>query len=47
MGFSSWHPGGANFVFGDGSVHFITESIDLNTYWRLGDRADGYVVGDF
>ena len=23
------------------------ESSDLATYWRLADRADGYVVGDF
>ena len=29
-GFSSSHPGGANFAFGDGSVHFIAETIDFN-----------------
>lgn len=28
--FSSEHPGGANFVFGDGSVHFISETIDFS-----------------
>ncbi len=33
--FSSRHPGGANFLFGDGHVRFITESIDLWEYHRL------------
>ncbi|MFO7905106.1 MAG: DUF1559 domain-containing protein [Planctomycetota bacterium] len=29
-GFSSGHPSGANFLMGDGSVHFISENIDFN-----------------
>ncbi len=29
-GFSSSHPGGAQFLFGDGTVHFISENIDYN-----------------
>jgi prepilin-type processing-associated H-X9-DG protein len=40
----SWHPGGAQFVFGDGSVRLISESIDGRTYEILGDRADGSVL---
>lgn len=43
----SWHPGGANFAFADGSVHFLSENIDMVTYLRLGDRADGQVVGEY
>jgi hypothetical protein len=44
MGFKSRHPGGANFVAVDASVHFLPEAIDYLTYQRLGDRSDGQVV---
>lgn len=47
MGFSSRHVGGAFVVFGDGRVKFLTENIDYQTYCRLGDKADGNIVGDF
>lgn len=30
--FSSRHPGGANFLWGDGHVSFVTEEIDLSLY---------------
>jgi len=31
----SFHPAGTNFVFGDGSVSLIVETIDLNVYQAL------------
>ncbi len=46
-GFKSRHTNGANFVFGDGSVHFLTQSIDMRTYCLLGCRNDGQVPGDY
>jgi prepilin-type N-terminal cleavage/methylation domain-containing protein/prepilin-type processing-associated H-X9-DG protein len=45
MGFKSLHPGGANFAYCDGSVHFIPDGVDYTTYQRLGARADGDAVG--
>ncbi len=48
QGFSSLHPGGSQFTFVDGSVHFISENIDDNfggptdsTYERLLNTIDG------
>ena len=41
---SSNHPGGANILFGDGSVKFIKDSINLMTWWTLGTRAGGEVI---
>jgi prepilin-type N-terminal cleavage/methylation domain-containing protein/prepilin-type processing-associated H-X9-DG protein len=46
-GFKSNHTGGANFVFADGSVHYLSQSIDPWVYQRLGCRNDGQVVGDY
>lgn len=37
----AFHVGGANFCFGDGSVHFLTDSIPINMLARLIARADG------
>ncbi|MCC9607243.1 DUF1559 domain-containing protein [Blastopirellula sediminis] len=39
--FASRHPGGANFGFGDGSVSFIAETINLTVYRNLGRRDSG------
>lgn len=41
QGFKSAHKGGANFVFGDASVAFLSESIDYRIYNALGGRKDG------
>lgn len=44
QGFKSAHPGGAGFVFCDGSAHFLPDSIDYDTYQRMGDRRDGQAI---
>ena len=46
-GFKSSHPGGATFLFGDGSVHFLDEAIDHVNYQRLGHMTDGEVVNQY
>lgn len=44
MGFKSRHPGGANFALVDGSVHFLSESMDYEMYNALGTKAGGEVA---
>jgi prepilin-type N-terminal cleavage/methylation domain-containing protein/prepilin-type processing-associated H-X9-DG protein len=44
LGFGSYHPGGANFAFTDGSVRFIKETTDLRVLSALGTRAGGEVT---
>ncbi|AGA27870.1 DUF1559 domain-containing protein [Singulisphaera acidiphila] len=41
---TSNHSGGVNTLFGDGSVKFIKDSINLNTWWALGTRSSGEVI---
>jgi prepilin-type N-terminal cleavage/methylation domain-containing protein/prepilin-type processing-associated H-X9-DG protein len=47
FGFKSRHSGGANFVFADGSVHFLNQGINHQTYQYLGCRNDGQVPGEY
>ena len=39
--FRADHPGGVQFVYGDGSVHFENQSIDLELYRRLSTISEG------
>ncbi|EAQ78045.1 DUF1559 domain-containing protein [Blastopirellula marina] len=43
--FGSKHPGGCQFVYADGSVHFMGETVNLVLYQQLGVRNDGGPVG--
>jgi prepilin-type N-terminal cleavage/methylation domain-containing protein len=43
---SSGHTGGVHFVFGDGTVKFLSDNLDAATYRRLGQTQDGEVVGE-
>ncbi len=41
------HPGGVNVGFADGSVRFISQTIELTTWRALGSIAGGEVVSNF
>ena len=40
----SWHPGGAQFLMGDGSVQFLSENMDMTTYRAMSTRSGGEAV---
>ncbi len=42
--FGGEHPGGVQFLAGDGSVHFVSETIEMDLYQNLGDKRDGNVA---
>jgi prepilin-type N-terminal cleavage/methylation domain-containing protein/prepilin-type processing-associated H-X9-DG protein len=40
----SQHPGGANVLLGDGSVKFVKDTVNPQTWWGLGSRNGGEVL---
>jgi prepilin-type N-terminal cleavage/methylation domain-containing protein len=43
----SYHANGVNLGLADGSIRFVTNSIDINTWRALGSRNGGEVVGNY
>jgi prepilin-type N-terminal cleavage/methylation domain-containing protein/prepilin-type processing-associated H-X9-DG protein len=41
---ASYHPGGVNVLFGDGSVRFVKSSVGYPIWYALGTRAGGEVL---
>lgn len=44
--FWSWHPGGAQFLYGDGHIQMLSYSMNFNVYRQLSTRAGGEITGD-
>jgi prepilin-type processing-associated H-X9-DG protein len=44
VGASSYHPGGVNVGFLDGSVKFIKDSISYQTWGSIATKAGGEIV---
>lgn len=43
----SYHPGGVNAALVDGSVRFVSETVNRITWQNAGNRADGNVLGEW
>ena len=43
----SRHTGGVQCLLADGSVRFISNNLDINTWQRLGAISDGFALGEF
>jgi len=44
VGPSSFHPGGVNVGFLDGSVRFVKDGVNPQTWWAIATRAGGEVI---
>jgi prepilin-type N-terminal cleavage/methylation domain-containing protein/prepilin-type processing-associated H-X9-DG protein len=44
VGASSFHPGGVNVGFLDGSVRFVKDGVDPRTWWAIATRAGGELI---
>ncbi len=44
-GAASFHPGGINAGYADGSVHFLSETMELALYQQIANHADGLPTG--
>ncbi|WP_145264081.1 DUF1559 domain-containing protein [Planctomycetes bacterium Pan216] len=44
---NSFHPGGTHGLMSDGSVHFVSEAVDIESLRRLCVRDDGLIVENF
>lgn len=47
LSFWSWHPGGAYFVYADGSVHFLNTNMSFQTYQALSTRNSDEVIDEY
>jgi prepilin-type N-terminal cleavage/methylation domain-containing protein/prepilin-type processing-associated H-X9-DG protein len=43
----SFHPGGVNVALGDGSVRFVSDTVERTTWNILGSISDGKVLGEY
>jgi prepilin-type processing-associated H-X9-DG protein len=46
-GFGSYHPGGVNAGFADGSAQYLSLNTDATVLHQIGNRADGEIVKPF
>ncbi|MFK7735367.1 MAG: DUF1559 domain-containing protein [Pirellulaceae bacterium] len=46
FGFNSFHTGGMNYVVGDGSVQFVSQSISIGVLRRMAAMSDGWTIDE-